>query len=303
MAFVLPTIVIEDLTNTDSLPYTQGQFILNGIIAAVIIVVTYFINLKWGMINTREFSKDAETAPKMKENIKYVLKNKSFLWFIIPALGTWIVIGILPTIIPLWATFVLGINDEDSLMTGVLLLLAFLTGGFSTPLWTWIRQKKGARMAGLVGVAVWGVTVLTYLVAQELIMGIVSMILVGFGLGGGLYFYDQCIAEIIDEDEVNHGTRRAGAYYGAISFIIRLAGVINFVVIGLVFSGSDWETYTPNPGVNVLWGLRFLMAIYPALVLLASFIGLYFYPIKGKQLEETRKKLDQLHDQKRRNTQ
>ena len=301
LAFVLPTIIIEDLANQNAYPYTQDQYILNGIIAAIIVVVTYIINLKWGMKNTKEFSKDAETAMGMKENLKHVLKNKTFLLFIIPALGTWIVIGILPTVIPLWATYVLKVNEDDSLLTGLLLLAAFFTAGLSTPFWTEIRQKKDARTAGMLGVAVWGCAVLTYLLANELVMGVVSMVFVGFGLGGGLYFYDQCIAEIIDEDEVRHGTRRAGTYYGAISFIIRLAGVINFVMIGLVFSGSEWETYSPNPGLDVLLGLNFLIAIYPALVLLASFIGLYFYPIKGKHLLETRVKLDKLHSEKRTN--
>ena len=73
------------------------------------------------------------------------------------------------------------------------------------------------------------------------------MILNGFGLGGSLYFYDQCLAEIIDEDELNHGIRRSGGYYGMINFVIRLSGIINFLMIGIVFTGSEWATYTPKP--------------------------------------------------------
>ncbi|GAH20004.1 unnamed protein product [marine sediment metagenome] len=46
-------------------------------------------------------------------------------------------------------------------------------------------------------------------------------------------------------------------------------------------------------------GLRILMGIYPAIVLVLSLIGLYFYPIKGERLRENRKKLTELHDQKK----
>ncbi|GAH20006.1 unnamed protein product, partial [marine sediment metagenome] len=52
--------------------------------------------------------------------------------------------------------------------------------------------------------------------------------------------------------------------------------IINFVIIGLVFTSTDWMNYDPNPGVNVIIGLRILMGIYPAIVLVLSLIGLYF---------------------------
>ncbi|MHA1698241.1 MAG: MFS transporter [Promethearchaeota archaeon] len=298
LAFVLPTLIIEDLTNKYGYAYTQNQFVINGIVAALIIISTYFVVLKWGVKNTKEFSLDAEKAMGFKDTIKYVFKNKSFLWFLFPALGTWIVIGILPTIIPLWATHVLEITEENSILTGVLLLVAFLTAGFSTPLWTKIRQIKDARMSGLIGIAYWAFSLLLFLVANNFISGLISMIVIGVGLGGSLYFYDKCIAEIIEEDERIAGIRRAGSLFGVLILMIRLSGVINYLIIGLVFSGSDWQTYTPNPGVNVLLGLKFLLAIYPAIVLGICFIGLYFYPIKGKHLEDIRKKFDTLHAEK-----
>ncbi|GAH20713.1 unnamed protein product [marine sediment metagenome] len=120
----------------------------------------------------------------------------------------------------------------------------------------------------------------------------------GIGLGGGLYFYDQCIAEIIDEDEVMHGTRRSGIYYAVLNFLIRLSWIINFILIGIVFSTTDWQSYDPNPGVNTILGLQILMGVYPAIILVISLIGLYFYPIKGEKLAENRRNLDELHKQK-----
>ncbi len=129
---------------------------------------------------------------------------------------------------------------------------------------------------------------------------VVALSFAGLGLGGCLYFYDQCLAEIIDEDELKNNARRSGAYYGVISFIIRLSGVINFIVIGMVFQGTDWaQNYTPNPGLDVEQGLMFLVGWFPAIVLLISFVGLLLYPIKGKKLAEMRQYLDVLHEEKR----
>jgi GPH family glycoside/pentoside/hexuronide:cation symporter len=296
-AFVLPTIIIEDVTNQYNYPYTPDQYLIAGLVAAIIIVVTYVLVLKLGIKERAEFRKDHESAPGFIDSIKSTFKNKSFRLFIIPAMATWICNGILPTIIPLFATYVLGV--DDSLMIGVLLLSGFLAGAASMPLWTIVRQKKGARFTGMVVSAWWAVSLLILMLMWDLGSGMVAMIFMGFGLGGSIYFYDQCIAEIIDEDEVTTGTRRSGAYYGVITFFIRLATVTNFVVIGIVFSGAAWSTYTPNPGVDVILGLRFLIGIFPAIVLGVCIIALIGYPIHGKRLSELREKLDKLHEQKR----
>jgi GPH family glycoside/pentoside/hexuronide:cation symporter len=299
IGFGVPSFLITDLTNQYDLPDTQNQFILNGIIAAIIICVAYFVVIKWGVRKPPEFSQDAIKAPSFKDSLKYTLKNKAFLIYLIPALGTWIVIGILPAVIPLWATFVLNITEVDSDLTGVLLLVTFLVSGLSTPIWVKIRQKWGARMTGLAGIGTWAITVLSFYFAYDFNTGLITMILNGFGLGGSLYFYDQCLAEIIDEDEIKHGVRRGGGYYGMINFVIRLSGILNFLMIGIVFSGSEWSTYTPNPSVDTLAGIQFLLSWFPFIVLIISFIGLWFYPIKGERLKENRKRLTELHAKKR----
>jgi len=299
IGFVAPTFIIVDLTNQNNLPGAQGEFIINGIIMAVLICIAYFVVIKWGVRKPPEFTHDAQKAPSFMDSISYTLHNKAFLIYLIPALGTWIVIGILPAVIPLWATHVLHVTEADSILTGVLLLVTFIVSGASTPIWVKIRQKWGARMAGLVGIGTWTLTIMSFLFANNFPTALITMILNGLGLGGSLYFYDQCLAEIIDEDEIKHGVRRSGGYYGMINFVIRLSGIINFLMIGIVFSGSDWATYTPNPNIETLTGIQFLLSWFPFIVLILSFIGLWFYPIKGERLAENRKRLTELHAQKR----
>ncbi len=295
-AFLLPTLIIEDITNLYEYSSTLGQYILTGIIAAIIIIISYLILLKWGVKEPKHFSRDAETAMSFKNTLKHTFKNKSFQWFLIPALGTWIVISILPILAPLFMTHALGILDTE--LIGIILAIEFVVAALSTPLWEKIRVKKGARMTGLIGIAAWIIPIIIFAFSESIEMVLVIQILNGIGLGGGLYFYDQCIAEIIDEDEIFHGTRRSGIHYAVINFFIRISTIINFFIIGLVFTMTDWYNYTPNPGVNTILGLKILMGVYPAIVLLISLIGLYFYPIKGERLAENRRKLTELHEKK-----
>jgi len=294
-ALVFPTLIIEDFTS--NAPIVQTQYLIVGIVAAVIIFIFYFIFLKKGVEDPKHISRDAESAMSFTKTLKFTFKHRSFLWFLFPALGTWLVINILPTLAPLFFKHAVGIDDPE--LIGILLLVDFLVAAASTPLWEFIRVKKGARMCGLIGIAVWVVAVLLFAFSTSFPMALIFMLINGLGLGGGLYFYDQCIAEIIDEDEITYGVRRSGIYYAVLNFLIRLSMILNFVFIGLVFTSTDWMNYDPNPNVNVIIGLRILMGIYPAIVLSLSLIGMYFYPIKGERLRENRKKLTELHDKKK----
>jgi Na+/melibiose symporter-like transporter len=183
--------------------------------------------------------------------------------------------------------------------SGIVLLVSFIVGAATMPIWARLRQKRGARFVGFVSFAWWGASLLILMMAWDIMSGIVAMVIMGFGLGGSIYFYDQCIAEIIDEDEVNLGIRRSGAYYGVITFIIRLSTVLNFVIVGLMFTQAKWSVYTPNPGVEPVMALRFLIGFYPAIVLGIGLVSLWKYPIHGKRLKEIREKLDELHAKKR----
>ncbi len=299
-AFVLPSFLIEDMANQYNYDYTSKQYMITGIIAAIIIIASFLVVIFKGITERKEFEEDAKTAPSIKKALKITFKNKTFLLFMIPALGTWICSGILPTAIPLYATYILGIADQNSIKIGLLLLVTFLVAGVSMIFWEKVRKKKGARHTGLLAFVLWAIALLVFMFMRTFITATIALGFGGIGLGGSLYFYDQCLAEIIDEDEIKYKTRRSGAYYGIVSFIIRLSGVINFLVIGLVFQGTDWASnYSPNPGVDVQAGLQFLVGWFPAIVLVISFIGLYFYPIKGDRLKDIRKEVDKLHQQKR----
>jgi GPH family glycoside/pentoside/hexuronide:cation symporter len=298
-ALTFPTFIIDDITNISGNPETLTQYQLTGIVAAIIIIVFYFIILKWGVKDPKHISKDAleiRNTMSFTKTIKVTLRHKSFLWFLFPALGTWLVINILPTLSPLFFVYAVGIVDTE--LIGILLLITFLVAAASTPLWEFIRVKKGARLCGLIGIIVWLVSVVLFAYSTNFEMALIFMIFFGIGLGGGLYFYDQCIAEIIDEDEITYGVRRSGIYYAVLNFLIRLSMILNFVMINLVFTSTNWYEYVPNPGVDVILGLRILMGIYPGIVLGLAFIGMYFYPIKGNRLAENRRKLTELHEKK-----
>ena len=63
------------------------------------------------------------------------------------------------------------------------------------------------------------------------------------------------------------------------------------ILITLVFYGTGWVGYDPNPGVDVIFGLKLLMFVFPAIALTVSVICWKIYELHGETLEKMREEL------------
>ena len=203
---------------------------------------------------------------------------------------------------PLYGTFVLGLAEEGSFLISLLVFACLIVGVLSTPLWMWLQKKYGIRKCFIICLGYWGLSFLLVLTAIDLFTAFLYFSLMGPALGGAIYFYDQGVAEIIDDDSVRTGldVRREGAYYGISALFNRFAAILNILVVSLVFTQTGWGQYNPNPGVDVILGLKFLMGGFPLILIGVSLLCLYFYPIHGKRLEENKLMLAEQRAKKQR---
>jgi GPH family glycoside/pentoside/hexuronide:cation symporter len=296
VAVVLPTLFIEDITNQHGYPYTISQYQITGAILGVIVLVGLVICIKWGIKEKVEFKQDAYKTPSVLQAFKYTLKNKSFIFYVIAALMTWFIYGLLLPIVPFYGTYVLGIS-EGSLMLSVLLLVVFLMAIPGLYLWKVVGHKVGVRKGYMISMLVWAATLSPLMFISSPIAGIISFAFVGIGLSGSLYYIDLLVSDIVDEDEIKTGVRREGGYYGINALVIRLSTILTFVTIGLVFTTNGWWVY--DPGSVPIFALRSIMFIYPAIALIIGAISLYFYPLHGKRLVEIKAAQAKLHAEKR----
>ena len=136
-------------------------------------------------------------------------------------------------------------------------------------------------MAGLVGIAVWGCTLLSFLFAHELIMGMISMILVGFGLGGGLFAVATLTAAMTLPMGEKAGQGLALGAWGAAQataagLAIALGGTIRDGVGALAASGAFGETLnTPGTGYSVVYHTEIAL-LFATLVVLGPLVRLAF---------------------------
>ncbi|MFW9951729.1 MAG: hypothetical protein ACFFKA_16560, partial [Candidatus Thorarchaeota archaeon] len=69
--------------------------------------------------------------------------------------------------------------------------------------------------------------------------------------------------------------------------------------IGSVLSTVGWYTFEPSMvSPEVLFGLRTLMFIFPAIALIFAVLAIFFYPLHGERLLQVKEKQKGLHAEK-----
>jgi GPH family glycoside/pentoside/hexuronide:cation symporter len=111
--------------------------------------------------------------------------------------------------------------------------------------------------------------------ANSLITGIICSALVGFGFAGVITTMDLIGAKIMDEDTQKHNLRREGIISNALGFMNRLNGLFTSFAFFLVFKLYQYESGT-NPGPQPDQAARFLLTIFPPILMVVSFMFSFF---------------------------
>lgn len=97
---------------------------------------------------------------------------------------------------------------------------------------------------------------------------------------------DVNLSEVIDEDEVKTGKRRAGMYFGTNSLITTLSSALVSVVFGIMLPAYGYNTALDSQPASVGVGFRVFMTIPSIIGSILAVAALWYYPIHGKRLAD-----------------
>ena len=286
LAALIPGIFIGEQSSRDG-------YLMNGIITTIIVGVAMIIFLKWGAVEREEFKLDYKHGFSYFQSLKHTFKNKGFVLYILMFFLYEFILLLLATIVPLFSAEVLG--TTSSFETSILMGALYIIGIISMFLWKKIDVKLGGKVGYGLSMIAYVIASLPMLFVDSYLPALITVIFMGIGFGGMLYFIWYIVADCIDDDELKTGVRREGSFFGIANFFMRLSMVLSITIISLVFTETGWEEYVPNAGVDVIAGLRFLFVIVPAVALGLSLVCLYFYPFSKKKVLEMKEKLAELH--------
>ncbi|WP_240941934.1 MFS transporter [Paenibacillus sp. HB172176] len=218
---------------------------------------------------------------KLKEAFAATLQNKPFWVFNFSNSFAQTVNGLLSSMIPFYAKYVLHIPEVQVtyLLASIFVSVIPLVG-----VWYWIIRRMDPVKAWRISLLAYALSVIPLWFGSNLLGGILAGVVAGFGLAGFLVTPPVVSSLIIDQDFESTGKRREGVYTAVSGFITRSSGLISalaFLIVGYIFGYESGD----NPGDNPELTFRYLISIIPLLLLLVSFVLSFFVKLAKKHVE------------------
>lgn len=250
-------------------------------LTAVILAVLGMGLLLVSTLGSRENPENWATAtPGLVESFRAVVGNRNFWTVSVTNFFYQATAGLLLAAIPFYVKYALKLSDGDA---------TYVTAAVFVPaipfMWFWwaLIRKWGPLKIWRIALACLGISLVPMYFANTLLFACVSGAFIGISIAGITANIDLINAKIIDEDAAKSGLRREGIYQSTISFLIRLSGLIQSLVLLLVASIFGFVD-KDNPGTNPEMATRFMMTVFPVILMALSFVASRF--VKFKMQEE-----------------
>lgn len=257
-----------------------------AIIFAIIAAGAMYAGLP-GMVE-QKIAPDEESLALIP-SLKATLVNKSFLFVVLAQTMRFFTTNTLTTGMIFYTKYSIGLDPG---MTSIVLAIAFVAAGLSMYPWRiFIAKHYSARTTLMIAYVVMAFAVIPFIFVQTLPGLIVSTIFVGIGLAGLIFMGDVILSEVIDEDEVKTGKRRAGMYFGMNSLITTLSSALVALVFGILLPAYGYDTALDIQPETVATGFRIFMTVPSVIGSVLAVVALWFYPLHGERLAQLKEAL------------
>ncbi len=169
--------------------------------------------------------------------------------------------------LPFYAKYTLGISaGQQTILYASVLIIAIVC----VAVWARLVRRFTLIPVWRIALASLAVAFAALYFANSLPTAIVGSALVGFGFAGVITTMDLIGAKVIDEDTQKYNLRREGIISNALGFMNRLNGLFTSAAFWLVFRLFGFES-GDNPGAAPDQAARFLMTLFPILMMVISF--------------------------------
>jgi GPH family glycoside/pentoside/hexuronide:cation symporter len=263
-----------------------------GILFGIITGLFFFVSL-WGSRERHEFQRDEPLG--FRDALRATFSNRSFRLFLGANFCIQFVFVMVTATVPFYAKYVLKLGDME---TSAMLGAAFVSALPCLYLWTKVSQRFGSRKALLASLVAFSVALLPFLVVGSIWGAILTTMGVGVGLAGLMMLTDLLIADVVDEDELQTGSRREGMFFGMNGFVIRFGVSVQSVILTQTLRLSGYVPDLPTQPGAVTVGLRLLLTLLPIAGLAVAFLAIWAYPLHGERLAEVKARVARLHQEK-----
>ena len=254
---------------TSALGYSFTAIVYGILGGAVILYMTF-------TCQEAEFSPD-EQVPQLWQSLKDLFANRKF-WVAGLANAFYsAAMALVLAAMPFYVKYALALSESQSTFLFAAVLLIAIA---CVAVWARLVKKFMLMPVWRAALVVLAVAFIPLYFANSLITAIICAALVGFGFAGVITTMDLIGAKIMDEDTQKHGLRREGIISNALGFMNRLSGLFTSTAFYLVFIIFGFESGL-NPGPQPDLAARFLLTIFPPILMVISFTFSFFIDFRN----------------------
>ena len=248
-----------------------------GILGAAVILYSTF-----GCHENPENQKNQK--PQLWDSLKTLFKNRKF-WIAGFANAFYsATMSLVLASIPFYVKYALKIPDSQStLLFATVLIIAI----GAVAIWAKLIKKFTLIPVWRAALLLLGIGFIPLYFANTLVTAILASALVGIGFAGVIATMDLIGAKIIDEDSDKSGVLREGIYSSAAGFMNRLNGLFTSLAFFLVYKVYGFESGNV-PGANPGGAAKFLLIIFPFILMIISYVFSRFLDFNNKSPEDSK---------------
>ena len=233
----------------------------------------------------------AEPGPPitLKAALSALTHNKALAIALIADFAIGVAQGISGSLFVFYFQIQLGFTRESE----VLLLVYFLAALFGVPAWMAVA-KKGAKHKAISWACFYagGMTLLLPILPPgQVLIAAIGLFFAGFANGAHIFLLRAMMADVVDEDEVKSGQRRAGLFFGMLLTTSKIGSALGPVTFAILAAFGFDGKLGPQNNPEALGALTILFIGGPALLYAIAGWAMRFYPLSEARQRELRAQL------------
>ena len=289
---------------------TQQGYILAAAVFGASAVVPYL--LIFFSVRERTTSDTPREILSLRETFRIAWKNVPFRYATLLYMLNWVAFDLTGVVLPYLLVYWVAGGDLLAKVPGLGLPIAsavlgmmMITATLVLPFWIMLSKRIGKRRAFIIALAFWACLLLAvpFVPQRAYTLTLVLAVAIGVSVSAAHVLPDAIFPDVIEWDELRTGRRHEGIYYGAKNFIRKLTTAF---AIFLVLQVLGWLGYqTPPKGATIftqptaaLTGIRILIGPVAAILLIATAVVTWFYPLDRERFNRVRRLLDRRRTRK-----
>ncbi len=175
--------------------------------------------------------------------------------------------------------------------TGMLLSAYFLAAIVGTPIWLTLSRSLGKHRAWCIAMllAAAAFAFVPLVGPGEIVAFLAIIVVAGLTLGADLAMPGAMLADVVDQDTLNGGRRRAGIFFALWAMVAKVALALAVGISFSILARTGFDAYSTTNSPEALLTLAILFGILPVGFKLVAAAVAWRYPITAERQQALQK--------------